>query len=128
MSASAAATAPPSALAPLRHRAFAVLWLAALVANVGTWFRDVANGWSMTQMAPSPLMVALVQAASTLPIFLLSLPAGALADLVDRRRLLLAIQLLLVAASLALALVQTLGLMTPLILLTLAFVGGIGAA
>jgi MFS family permease len=117
-----------SALGPLRHRAFALLWSAALVANVGTWFRDVANGWSMTQLAPSPLMVALVQAAATLPVFLLSLPAGALADLVDRRRLLLVIQLLLVATSLALAIAQTSGWMTAPLLLALAFCGGIGAA
>lgn len=118
----------PSAFAPLRQRAFALLWSAALVANIGTWFRDVANGWAMTELAPSPIMVALVQAAATLPVFLLSLPAGALADILDRRRLLLAIQVLLICGSLALAVSSTFGWLNPGLLLTLTAIGGIGAA
>lgn len=116
------------AFAPLRHRAFAVLWFATLVSNTGTWFRDVANGWSMTEMAPSPVMVALVQAAATLPVFLLSLPAGALADLVDRRRLLIVIQLALAGVTLALAVASMAGAMTPGLLLALTFAAGVGAA
>lgn len=118
----------PSAFAPFRKRTFAILWTAALIANIGTWFRDVANGWTMTELAPDPAMVALVQAATTLPVFLFSLPAGALADLVDRRRLLLGIQVFLAATSVGLALAATLGLMTPWLLLGLVFAGGLATA
>ncbi len=123
-----AASDKPSAFAPFRQRTFAILWTAALVANIGTWFRDVANGWTMTELAPDPAMVALVQAATTLPVFLFSLPAGALADLVDRRRLLLGIQVFLAATSVSLALAATLGLMTPWLLLGLVFAGGLATA
>lgn len=118
----------PSAFAPLRERTFAILWTAALIANIGTWFRDVANGWTMTEMAPDPAMVALVQAATTLPVFLFSLPAGALADLVDRRKLLIGIQVFLGATSVCLAIAATLGLMTPWLLLGLVFAGGLATA
>lgn len=118
----------PSAFAPFRHRAFLVLWTAALVANTGTWFRDVANGWLMTDLAPSPTMVALVQAATTLPVFLLSLPAGALADLLDRRWLLICIQIFIGCVGITLALSVTFGLITPGLLLALVFAAGIGTA
>jgi MFS family permease len=78
-----------SAWSPLRHSVFRALWIAALFSNIGTWMQDVGAGWLMTSLDPSPLMVALVQAATTLPIVILALPAGALADIVDRRRLLI---------------------------------------
>jgi len=120
--------APPSAFEPFRHRAFAVLWTATLVSNTGTWLRDVANGWSMTEMSPSPTLVALVQTATTLPIFLFSLPAGALADLVDRRRMLIAIQLLLALVAGALATAAMQGFTTPGLLLALTFTAGVGSA
>ena len=81
-----------SAWAPLRERAFALIWFAAVVSNIGTWMHDVAAAWLMTTLAPEPLMVALVQAATSLPIFMFALPAGASADLIDRRRLLLGLQ------------------------------------
>lgn len=124
----AAAPAKPGAWAPLKHRAFLVIWLAVLVSNTGTWVRDVASGWLMTELAPSPLLVSLVQAATTLPVFLLSLPAGALADIVDRRRLLLAVQVILLGVGLTLALTAQSGEMTPTLLLLLVLAGGIGAA
>ena len=114
--------------APLRERAFLILWLATVAANTGTWMRDVASGWLMTSLAPSPTMVALVQAATTLPIFLLSLPAGALADIVDRRRLMISIQVGLSLVSAALCLFTWTGGMTPVLLLALTLCGGIGAA
>src|SRR5258708_35628033 len=77
---------------PLRRRAFFWLWAAAVVSNVGTWMHDTAAAWTMTTLAPSPIMVSLMQTATSLPFFLLALPAGALADIVHRRRLLLATQ------------------------------------
>jgi MFS family permease len=128
---SAAPAAPPatgSALAPFRHRVFAVLWAATVIGNVGTWMRDVASGWLMTSLAPEPLMVALVQAATTLPAFLLALPAGALADLLDRRRLLTGVQIGLGLVSLSLAAMVWGGFATPWLLLLLVLAGGVGAA
>ena len=93
-----------SAWSPFRYRTFAVLWTATLLSNIGGWMHDVGAGWLMTTLNPSPLLVALVQAATTLPVFLLALPAGALADIVDRRRLLLIakIYMVFVAASMGL--------------------------
>ena len=116
------------ALAPLRHRVFAVLWTATVLGNVGTWIRDVGSGWLMTSLAPSPLMVSLVQAASTLPVFALALPAGALADVMDRRRLLIGAQIMLGVVSLTLATLTALGVMTPWLLVLLVLAGGVGAA
>lgn len=121
-------SAPVTAFAPLRERAFLVLWLATVIGNTGTWMRDTASGWLMTSLSPSPTLVALVQAATTLPVFLLALPAGALADIVDRRRLMIAIQIGLAVVSLVLGLLVWAGGMTPPLLLALTFCGGIGAA
>ncbi len=90
--AAAAPARPPSAWSPFGHTAFTVLWVATVVSNIGTWMHDVGAGWLMTSLSPSPFMVALVQTATTLPIFLFALPAGALADIVDRRRLLIVVQ------------------------------------
>src|SRR3954471_11782435 len=75
-----------SALAPLRDPVFRMLWVTWLAANTSMWMNDVAAAWLMTSLAPSPLWVALVQTASTLPVFMLGLPSGALADILDRRR------------------------------------------
>jgi MFS family permease len=124
----ATAAPPPSAWAPFKNRVFLIIWLAILVSNIGTWIRDVASGWLMTEMSSSPLLVSLVQAATTLPIFLLSLPAGAIADIIDRRRLLIGVQALLLVVGLTLATTAHLGLMTPALLLGLILVGGVGAA
>ncbi len=71
------------AWAPLHHRVFRMLWIASIVSNIGSWMHEVGAGWLMTSLASSPLMVALVQAATTAPVFLLALPSGALADIVD---------------------------------------------
>ena len=77
---------PASAFAPLRHSVFRSLWIANLASNTGIWMQNTGAGWLMTWLAPSPLMVSLVQAAAMLPVFLFALPAGALADIFDRRR------------------------------------------
>ena len=94
-------TAQENALSPFRHKVFAVLWVAALISNIGTWMHTVGAGWLMTQISPEPLVVALVQSATSLPVFLFALPAGALADLFNRKTLLLITNLtMLVAAGL----------------------------
>ena len=69
-----------------RHKTFRVVWTATVVANVGTWMYNAASGWLMTSLDADPLTVSLVQVASSLPMFLFALPAGALADIVDKRR------------------------------------------
>ena len=79
-------TADGSPFAPFRHRQFAWLWAASVVSAFGVFIQATATAWVMTDLAPDPMMVSLVQAASQLPFLLLALPAGALADIVDRRR------------------------------------------
>lgn len=124
----AASKEQATAWAPFGHIAFAVLWTATVISNVGTWMHDVASGWLMTSLSPSPLMVALVQAATTLPIFLFALPAGAFADLVDRRRLLIAVMAILAVSTLSLGLLVFLGLVSAWVLLAFTFLSGAGAA
>src|SRR5436309_8396566 len=100
--ASAHAPAAPGAWTPLQTTLFRNLWIATIVSNVGTWMQDVGAGWLMTSLSSSPSLVALVEAADSFPLMLLALPAGALADIVDRRRLLIAVQvyLLIIAGAL----------------------------
>src|SRR5437773_11979538 len=99
----------PSAWGPLRRPLFRGLWLADVSSNLGTWMHDSAAAWLMTLLVPSPLMVSLVQAATTLPLFLLELPAGAIADVLDRRRVLLAAQVWLFATTASLGGLTALG-------------------
>ncbi len=121
---------PPkqSAWSPLRQPVFRALWIAGVASNIGTWMHEVGAAWLMTSLAPSPLMVALMQTATSLPIFLLALPAGALADIVDRRRLLIAAQLWMLAAAFLLGLITIMGAITPWLLVGLAFTLGLGGA
>lgn len=111
--------------APLRHPEFALLWFAGLISNTGSWMHDMAAGWLMTSLDPTPHMVAMVQAASTLPVCLLALPAGTLADRIDRRSLLLFVQgaMLLLALLLGLMVLGHVAGVTSLLLVTF----GIGA-
>lgn len=97
------------AWAPLRHRDFALLWLAGLVSNIGSWMHDTAGSWFMATLDPTPYMVAMVQAANTLPVCLLALPAGTLADRMDRRRLLLLVQWMMLALAALLGTLVLLG-------------------
>jgi MFS family permease len=86
-----AAGVPSSAWSLFRGTAFTVPWLATVVSNVGVWMQNAAAGWLMTGLTSDPSLVSLVQVATSVPMFLFALPAGALADIVDRRRLLIAI-------------------------------------
>lgn len=120
--------AVPAALAPLSDRTFRGLWLAWLAANLTMWMNDVAAAWLMTSLTTSPVMVALVSTASTLPVFLLGLPSGALADIVDRRRWFAATQLWVSLNALLLAGLALAGKLTAPLLLLLTFVNGVGLA
>src|SRR5579884_1370 len=118
---------PTSALAPLREPLFRSLWIAAVVSYTGTWMQNVGAGWLMTSLTLSPMLVGLVQAASSLPAFFFYIPAGALADIVDRRRLLIATQLSMVAAAAGLGVLTMTRHITPGVLLLFTFLMGIGA-
>ena len=113
---------------PFRQKAYLVLWGATVVSNIGTWMNDVGAGWLMTSLAPSPQIVAAVQAATTLPVFLFAVLAGAVADIVDRRRLLLIVNLLLAVTAMILAVLVQVDAMTPVLLLIFTFLLGSGAA
>src|SRR5437588_12939259 len=104
---------PATAFAPLRHPAFRALWIATLASNTGMWIQNTGAGWLMTSLAPSPLMVSLVQAAAMLPVFLFALPGGALADILDRRRTLIAAQLWIAIMGVLLALLAAAGALGP---------------
>ena len=116
----------PSFAAPFRRPAFAVIWTATLISNVGWWMYSAASGWLMTSLNPDPLIVALVQAASSLPIFLFAIPAGALADIFDKRKFLVIVESLTTAVSAVYAVMVGFGLATPGNLLLFTFL--IGAA
>ncbi len=115
------------AWAPLREPLFRSLWIAAVISYSGTWMQNLGAGWLMTTMTTSPMMVSLVQAATSLPVFLVVLPAGALADMVDRRRLLLITQAWMVLAAAALGVLTLAGVVTPWMLLLFTFLLGLGA-
>jgi MFS family permease len=112
----------------LRLSLFRALWLAAVASNVGTWMHNVGAEWLMTTLAPTPIMVALMQTAENSPTFLLALPGGALADIVDRRRLLIFTQTWMLVAAIALGTLTLAGWTTPWVLLALTFMLGLGAA
>ncbi|WER47517.1 MFS transporter [Cupriavidus sp. WKF15] len=127
----AMASAKPAAggtFAPLAQPTFAVLWVATILGNIGSFMRDVASAWLATDLSSSPAAVATIQAAATLPVFLLAIPAGVLSDILDRRRFLIVIQIALAAVSGTLALLAWRQGLTIEILIGLAFLGGIGAA
>jgi MFS family permease len=115
-----------ASLAPLEEPLFRGLWMAAVLSYTGTWMQNVGVGWLMTTLTADPFMVGLVQAAISLPVFLIILPAGALADIVDRRRLLLATQTWMALTAAALGVLTLFGLVTPWLLLLFTFVLGLG--
>lgn len=125
---SASTLTPTSTWSPLRQPVFRALWIASAVSTIGTWMHDVGAAWLMTSLSPSPFLVALMQAASSLPFFLLALPAGAIADVIDRRRMLLFTQAWMLAAAALLGVLTVAGITTPWILLALTFALSVGSA
>ncbi|HEY8093962.1 MAG TPA: MFS transporter, partial [Acidimicrobiales bacterium] len=117
-----------SAWGPLRHRIFLALFIAQIASNIGSMMQTVGAAWLMGDLSDSPTLVALVQTATLLPVFLIGLPAGALADIVDRRRLLIASQTWMLLTAACLAALSFADLITPLSLLCLTFALGLGGA
>ena len=117
-----ASRASAPALAPFRHKIFAVIWGATVVSNVGGWMYSVASGWLMTNLDPDPLTVSLVQVANNLPMFLFAIPAGALVDIVDRRLFLIIGESAVTLTSTAFAALVWLHFITPVTLLVFSFI------
>jgi MFS family permease len=117
-----------SGFEPLSVPLFRDLWLASIVSNLGSWMQDTAGTWLMTVLTPSPLLIALMQTAAALPVVVLGLPAGATADIFDRRRLLIFWQGWMLAAVAFLSVLTFFDIISPWILLILTFLLNIGAA
>ncbi|GAA1299793.1 MFS transporter [Saccharothrix xinjiangensis] len=120
-------TAPP-AWSPLRRATYRAVWLAQFASNIGTWAQTVGAQWFMGDLGGSEFQVALVQAATTLPVFLLVVPAGAIGDILDRRRVLIAGQGLMLVGAAALVVLTGSGTATPVTLLALIALMGVGQA
>ena len=115
-------------LSPLRSRIFLALWIAAMASNVGTWIQSVGEKWQMAHLTTSPLLIALVEAGTTLPVLVLGLAAGAFADILDRRRLLLGTQLFMLVVAGSLSLLTFTHHISPGVLLLMSLLIGIGSA
>src|SRR5580698_2116746 len=120
-------TAAPAGT-PFRHRAFAVIWIATVISNIGGWMYNVASGWLMTNLDPNAFIVSMVQVANSLPMFLFAIPAGALADIVNQRRFLIFGESAITITSIAFAALVWLHLITPVTLLVFSFVVTVGSA
>jgi MFS family permease len=118
----------PTAFAPLANRAFLALWMANLLSNTGGWMATTGAAWEMTSLTPEPIFVALLAAASTLPMFLFCFPAGVLADRFDRRRYIIVCQVWMMAVAATLAVLAFLGRLDHWSLLALSFCIGLGNA
>jgi predicted MFS family arabinose efflux permease len=123
-----AGPAPHSGWAPLRQGVFREMWGAQFASNVGSWMQTVGAQWLMLTLTTSTTFLALIQTASSLPVLLFALPAGAVGDLVDRRRLLIWTELFMALTTAALALLAIAGLITPWALLAALFLVGAGQA
>lgn len=118
----------PAALAPLRHKLFRTLWGANVAVSLGVWMQNTGAGWLMTSLSPNALMVSLVQTATIAPVFLFALPAGALADIMDRRLFILGTQTWMLVAAVLLTVLTVSGQTEDWSLLLLTFAIGTGAA
>src|SRR6476620_236267 len=119
---------PVSPWAPFRHRAFFWLWLGVVIASIGSWGQTVGAQWLFVNDPNAATIVPLVQTASTLPMMVLALPAGVLADAFDRRLMMLAVQTYVVVVAVLLAVLTALNLMPPALLLAFVFAAGAGMA
>ena len=128
LSAPDTAQAQSSAWAPLRQHAFRLLWIGVLISWIGTWMQTVGAQWQLVAEPNAAALVSLVQVATTLPMMLLALPGGVLADSFDRRRLLITVQVYLFVVAVLLTLLTAAGLMPPALLLAFTFALGLGAA
>jgi MFS family permease len=117
-----------SSWSPFRHASFAIVWVATVISNVGGWMYSAASGWLMTDLNPDPFIVSMVQVATTLPIFLFALPAGALADIVDRRKFLIVTEVLYTTVAAVFAAIVWFDAATPGNLLLFTFLMGVGGA
>jgi MFS family permease len=117
-----------TAWSPLSHPLFRNRWFASVVSNIGTWMQDTAATWLMTIMTGSPFLIALMQTAASLPVLVLGLPAGATADILDRRRLLMFWQTWMLAAAVLLSVFTLGGGIGPALLLGLTLLLNVGAA
>jgi MFS family permease len=123
--AQAKSTSPWSAF---HHKTFTVVWIATLASNIGSWMYSAASGWLMVSLKPDPIMVSMVQVATSLPMFLFALPAGALADIIDRRRFLVVVEILITLISTIFAFLVWGDGVTPKVLLIFTFLAGVAAA
>jgi MFS family permease len=125
-----AAGAPQAASpwSPFGYATFSILWTATVVANIGTWMYNAAAGWLITTLTADPAVVSLVQVATSVPMFLFALPAGALADILDKRRLLLTVVVASMCVSTAIAVLVSLEAVSPPVLLFFTFLLGVAAA
>lgn len=123
-----ATTVPSSLWSPLRQPVFRSLWIASAVSTIGSWMHDTGSAWLMTSLSSSPFLVSMMQVATSLPFFLLALPAGAIADVVDRRKMLLYTQGIMLVFAAVLGILTLANITTPEILLALTFAIGIGSA
>lgn len=128
MASTPAATATATHSSPLSIPIFRAIWIASMASNFGGLIQSVGASWMMTSLAASPQMIALVQASTTLPIMLLSLWAGAVADNLDRRRVMLAAQGFMLLVSVGLAVCAWAGWLSPWLLLSFTFLIGCGTA
>ena len=118
----------PYWLSPLKFKVFRTLWMVWLIANICMWMNDVAAAWMMTSLTDSPLLIALVQTASNLPVLLLGVPSGALADILNRKKYFVITQLWLAANATILTLLMVFNLLNAQLLLFFTFMNGIGLA
>ncbi len=118
----------PTSLEPLRIRNFRTLWTASMFSNMGGFLQTVAAAWLMLELTGSAVWVGLMAASPTLPLLVLALPAGAVADLVDRRQILVSTQVLMSVAALGMAVLTLTDLVTPGGLLGLSLLLGVGLA
>ncbi|HEX2813801.1 MAG TPA: MFS transporter [Sphingopyxis sp.] len=121
-------SSPPSSLAPFRYPAFRAIWIANLASNMGSMIQSVGAAWLMTELTTSHQLIALVQAGATIPILLLGVFAGAIADNFDRRRVMLAAQSGMLIVSAALTVTTWIGAISPLLLLFFTLAVGCGTA